>query len=382
VPLGFEFHAQFTEVVDLAVDDDVDGVILVRNWLATAINIDDSEPAHTEAESTIDELTAIVRTPVNHRVRHRCEESGIGGAAGSVVKDAANAAHRLEDGNTGPGAPQAVPACGSVSIRESCFLTTRIALESFRVEPPPKSRPLFLGLPLDPLTMDETVARCRELILAGRPAQHVVLNAGKCVLMEDEPDIREIVAACDLVNADGQSVVWAARFLGLRVPERVAGIDLMGRLLSLCEAEGWPVYFLGATDDVLEEFSRVASARHPKLRIAGRRNGYFQTEDEPTIVDAIRESGARLLLVGISSPMKERLLARHLNQLGPVLAMGVGGSFDVWAGKTTRAPAWMQRVGLEWFHRFAQEPRRMWRRYLVGNLRFAWIVFRAKISSD
>ena len=229
--------------------------------------------------------------------------------------------------------------------------------------------------------MDETVARCRALIGELRPVQHVVLNAGKCVLMQDEPDVRAIVARCEVVNADGQSVVWAARFLGLGVPERVAGIDLMGRLIGLCESEGWPVYFLGAKDEVLAAFEAEALRRHPRLRVAGRRNGYFRADDEAGISDAVRASGARLLLVGISSPMKERFLARNLERMGPLLAMGVGGSFDVWAGKATRAPMWMQRAGLEWFHRFAQEPRRMWRRYLVGNLRFAWIVLRARLAS-
>jgi N-acetylglucosaminyldiphosphoundecaprenol N-acetyl-beta-D-mannosaminyltransferase len=230
--------------------------------------------------------------------------------------------------------------------------------------------------------MDETVARCRELVLSGRPAQHVVLNAGKCVLMEDQPDIREIVKGCDLVNADGQSVVWAARLLGISVPERVAGIDLMARLIALSESEGWPVYLLGAKDEVLTAFEAEATRRHPRLSIAGRHNGYFRADQEIGIADAIRESGARLLLVGISSPMKERFLARNLERLGPLLAMGVGGSFDVWAGKTTRAPEWMQHAGLEWFYRFAQEPRRMWRRYLVGNLRFAWMVLRARFLGD
>ncbi len=228
--------------------------------------------------------------------------------------------------------------------------------------------------------MDETVARCRGLIGESRPVQHVVLNAGKCVLMQDEPDVRDIVARCEVVNADGQSVVWAARFLGLGVPERVAGIDLMGRLIALCESEGWPVYFLGAKDEVLAGFEAEALRRHPRLRVAGRRNGYFRADQEAGIAETIRASGARLLLVGISSPMKERFLARNIERIGPLLAMGVGGSFDVWAGKATRAPIWMQRAGLEWFHRFAQEPRRMWRRYLVGNLRFAWIVLRARFS--
>jgi N-acetylglucosaminyldiphosphoundecaprenol N-acetyl-beta-D-mannosaminyltransferase len=133
---------------------------------------------------------------------------------------------------------------------------------------------------------------------------------------------------------------------------------------------------------VLTAFEAEATRRHPRLSIAGRHNGYFQADQEIGIADAIRESGARLLLVGISSPMKERFLARNLERLGPLLAMGVGGSFDVWAGKTTRAPEWMQHAGLEWFYRFAQEPRRMWRRYLVGNLRFAWMVLRARFLGD
>jgi N-acetylglucosaminyldiphosphoundecaprenol N-acetyl-beta-D-mannosaminyltransferase len=244
-----------------------------------------------------------------------------------------------------------------------------------------RARTSFLGVPLDLLTMDETVGRCRELVQSGRPAQHVVVNAGKCVLMEDEPDVREIVSRCDIVNADGQGVVWAARFLGRRVPERVAGIDLMGRMLSLCEHEGWRVFFLGATEEVLAAFEAEALRQHSRLLVAGRRNGFFRADEEVGIVDAIRVSGARLVLVGISSPAKERFLARNLARMGPVLAMGVGGSFDVWAGKTARAPRWMQRAGLEWFHRFAQEPRRMWRRYLIGNLRFAWLVLRTRVTS-
>jgi N-acetylglucosaminyldiphosphoundecaprenol N-acetyl-beta-D-mannosaminyltransferase len=239
----------------------------------------------------------------------------------------------------------------------------------------------FLGVPLDLLTMDETVARCRDLIGQLRPVQHVAVNAGKCVLMHDEPDVCEIVKRCDVVSADGQGVVWSARFLGVRVPERVAGIDLMERLLELCERERWPVYFLGAKDDALAGFELEALRRNPRLIVAGRRNGFFRTEDESGIVEAIRASGARLLLVGISSPMKERFLARNLDRIGPLLAMGVGGSFDVWAGKTTRAPEWMRRAGLEWFHRFAQEPSRMWRRYFIGNARFGAIVLRARFRS-
>jgi N-acetylglucosaminyldiphosphoundecaprenol N-acetyl-beta-D-mannosaminyltransferase len=240
-------------------------------------------------------------------------------------------------------------------------------------------RASFLGVPIDLLSMEETVARCAAWIEQGRAVQHVVVNAGKMVQIADDPTLREIVAACPLVSVDGQGVVLGARFLGIPVPERVAGIDLMERLIALAARRGWPVFFLGATEEVNASFARIAVERFPGLSVAGRHHGYFAgREDE--VVRAIAASGARLLFVAMSSPAKEVFLARHLSALGPVFAMGVGGSFDVWAGKTRRAPGWMQRAGLEWLHRFLQEPRRMWRRYLVGNARFAALVLRARMA--
>lgn len=242
------------------------------------------------------------------------------------------------------------------------------------------SRAQFLDVPLDLLTMDETVQRCRELIEAARPAQHVVINAGKVVMMQDVAGLKDIIRSCAVVNADGQSVVWAGRFLGLPVPERVAGIDLMERLLALSEAQGYPVFFLGATQEVLDAFTAAVMARFPRLLVAGTRNGYF--DDDAEVARQVRECGARLLLVGISSPRKEFLLAENLDAMGPLLAVGVGGSFDIWAGKTKRAPEWMQKAGLEWFYRLAQEPGRMWKRYLVGNSRFIWLVLRERMRGS
>lgn len=244
------------------------------------------------------------------------------------------------------------------------------------------TRHRIFGVWLDALTMDQTVRRCAELVETERPVQHVVLNASKVVLMRDVPGLRTIIENCDLVNADGQSVVWAGRLLGVPVPERVAGIDLMERLLELSEKRGWPVYFLGAEDAVLDRFQEVVTQRFPQIIVAGARNGYFT--DDVAVADVVRAAQPRVLFVGISSPRKEQFLAEQLPRMGPVFAMGVGGSFDVWAGKAQRAPRWMQRFGLEWFHRFAQEPRRLWKRYLVGNARFLGITLaeRFKRSKD
>jgi len=232
----------------------------------------------------------------------------------------------------------------------------------------------FFGVPLDLLTMDESVERCIAAIESGSATQHVVLNAGKVVMMQDVDGLRDIVADCQIVNADGQSIVWAGRALGIRVPERVAGIDLMQRLIAEAEKREWPIFLLGARQEVLDEFVSRTKARHPDLRIAGSLNGYF--EDPSAIAAAVHDSGARLLFVGISSPTKEFFLAEQLPRMGPVFAMGVGGSFDVVAGRTRRAPVWMQHGGLEWFYRLLQEPRRMWKRYLVGNARFAALTAR------
>jgi N-acetylglucosaminyldiphosphoundecaprenol N-acetyl-beta-D-mannosaminyltransferase len=234
----------------------------------------------------------------------------------------------------------------------------------------------IFGVLIDVLDMQGSIERCTELIEAGVPAQHVSLNAGKVVLMEDTPGLRDLVAACDIVNADGQAVVWAARACGIRLPERVAGIDLMAELLSRAEERGWPVFFLGATQDSLEAFISKVRKLHPGLRIAGSRNGYF--DDDEAVAREVAGSGARVLFVGISSPRKEEFLGRVLPTMGPVFAMGVGGSFDVWAGRTARAPKWMQRSGLEWLYRFIQEPRRMWKRYLIGNARFVALTVRER----
>ena len=134
------------------------------------------------------------------------------------------------------------------------------------------------------------------------------------------------------------------------------------------------MYFLGATPQVLGRCVDTIQHAHPKLVVAGMHDGYFD-EDERVAAD-VAASGARVLFVGISSPRKEVFLSEQSLRIGPVFAMGVGGSFDVIAGMTRRAPLWMQRAGLEWLYRLAQEPGRMWRRYLVGNARFVGLVMR------
>lgn len=236
----------------------------------------------------------------------------------------------------------------------------------------------FFGLALHPWTTEETIAEIRSRIESGRFTQHAVLNVAKVVYAQKDEELRQALEGCDIVNADGAGIVLGARILGIAIPERVAGIDLFQALVAEAEFRKWPIFLLGARQEVLDRTVEVLRGRHPALVVVGAHHGYFW-DDERQLVEEIRESGAKLLFVAISTPRKERFIDRWKEDLGVSFAMGVGGSFDVLAGKVRRAPAWMQKAGLEWLFRVIQEPRRMWRRYLVTNLAFAFMLTRNRL---
>lgn len=229
--------------------------------------------------------------------------------------------------------------------------------------------------------MGETLVAINGAIQKKEQIHHVVVNAGKIVAMQTDARLRQSVNNSDLINADGQAVVWASRFLGKPLKERVAGIDLMINLVEFAHRNGYKIFFLGAKEEIVGQVVNTYSKKYSKNIIAGYRNGYFRSEDESKIAQEIADSGANILFVAISSPKKENFLYENKAILKPVnFIMGVGGSFDVIAGKVKRAPNWMQRAGLEWFYRFIQEPKRMWKRYLIGNSKFILLVLRARFK--
>lgn len=238
----------------------------------------------------------------------------------------------------------------------------------------------LLGIPIDALTFRETVGRALLAMERKELTQHVAINAAKVVNARKNPELRQDIADSHIVGVDGMAIVWAARLLGIRVPERVAGVDLMEALLAQCARRGLRPYFLGARQDVLENAVARAHRRWPGLDVAGFRNGYFRPEAEAGIVRAIRDSGADCLFIGMPTPRKERFLRRHRQELGVPFIMGVGGGIDVLAGHVRRAPLLMQRAGLEWLYRIYQEPGRMWHRYATTNVVFAGLVARALIA--
>ena len=228
---------------------------------------------------------------------------------------------------------------------------------------------------IDCISMPDLVMRIDGAISSNENILHSVVNAGKIVLMQRDKELYDSVCSADIITADGQAVVWASKMLGARLPERVTGIDLMYELVKLAHDKKYKIFFFGAKEDVVKEVQKRFTTMYSSDIVAGYRNGYYQDGEEDSIAEQINISGADILFIAISSPKKEIFLSKYKRELEKVsFTMGVGGSFDVVAGKTRRAPKWMQQTGLEWFYRFIQEPRRMWRRYLVGNTKFILLV--------
>lgn len=236
----------------------------------------------------------------------------------------------------------------------------------------------IFGVPVHSVTMGETVDFICGRLERNCFTQHCVVNVAKLVNMRKDPELDASVRECDIINIDGMGVVLGARTLGHDVPERVSGVDLFHELLAMSEQKGYSVFLLGAKDEVVSETARRVQQQYPELKLAGYHHGYFWDDEEAT-VERIRASGAQLLFVAITSPKKENFINKWRDRLGVTFVMGVGGTFDVVAGKVRRAPLWMQKAGLEWFYRVLQEPGRMWKRYLVTNSVFAWLLLREKL---
>ena len=236
----------------------------------------------------------------------------------------------------------------------------------------------ILNVTIDVLDMSQTVNLVDEYVRTKTPLHLMGVNADKINEVNENLLMKKIVNCCGVINADGISVVMASKFLGKPLPQRVAGIDLMQNLVELCAQRGYSVYLLGAKQQVVEKVADVLRRKYSTLKIVGVHNGYFEKESWSLLSREINESYADIIFVGITSPLKEYLIEYLQNQGNNAVFMGVGGSFDVISGNIPRAPRWIQKIGMEWFFRVLQEPRRLAKRYFIGNFKFVSAVVKEK----
>ena len=235
-----------------------------------------------------------------------------------------------------------------------------------------------LGVPLLAATRAEALADVESLCDGDRPALIAYANAHTLNLASRDASYRDLLQRASLVLNDGAGVALAARIGGDRFPENLNGSDFNVAILQLSARRDWPVFLLGGRPGVAERAATALRKRIPDLEIAGLHHGYFGRHDDAGIAALVRSSGARVLMVAMGNPLQEQWIDRHLPATGATVGVGVGAFLDFQAGEVRRAPAWMNRAGIEWVYRLGQEPGRLWRRYLLGNPVFLARVVRAR----
>lgn len=233
---------------------------------------------------------------------------------------------------------------------------------------------------VDPVTMSEAVDRIDALIDAGNGGYVVTPNVDHVVLAEDDLRFRDAYAGASLSLADGMPIVWASRVLPVRVPEKVSGSDLAAPLLERAAARKRRIYLLGGGPGVAERAAAILEERYPGLTVVGTSAPMVRVDDPAGAWDAIADDVARtkpdLVFVCVGAPKQELFMHATHERLAPAVLLGLGATLDFIAGTVDRAPTWMSQNGLEWAYRLGREPRRMWRRYLVRDPRFAVVLMR------
>lgn len=237
------------------------------------------------------------------------------------------------------------------------------------------------GVHINPLTINEFIEIIHQKIKDKKELiQLTGINAYSIVSIQNDFELRDAINKSTLVNIDGMSVVWALNFLGYKNITKASGPDMFKALIKLAIQNGYRTYFLGTTPKIIELTVQNLINEYPTLQIAGYHHGYFKNEESDKIANQIRNSKPDILFLGITSPKKELFIDKYSDFMKVPFSFGVGGVFDIIAKVTKRAPEWMQNSGLEWLYRFFQEPRRMWKRYLIGNLKFILYILNEKMK--
>lgn len=237
----------------------------------------------------------------------------------------------------------------------------------------------ILELSIDRVDMAEVFQRVENHIRDGRPGHIVTVNIRFLSMAMRDHQFADIINGADLAVTDGMPLIWLSRLLKAPVPQRITGCDLIYSFSRLAAEKGYSIFILGGQPGVAEEAARRLCQMNPGLKVAGTHHGYFSEAEEPAVVELIRQSRPQFLFVGLGSPKQDFWINRWKRELSVPVSIGIGGTLDVVTGRLKRAPVWMQRASLEWFYRLKQEPRRLWRRYILEDvpttLRAAGYVF-------
>jgi len=238
----------------------------------------------------------------------------------------------------------------------------------------------LLGVKIHRVTMGKTLEAICRFIESGKPHMVVTADASMVAMARKDDELRQIINSADLVTPDGSGLLWGAKTLGMPLAERVSGVDISRGICRMSGDMGFSIFFLGSDPGVAAAASENLRKHYPDMRVAGTHHGYFKPEEDAEIVQMVRQSGAGVLLAGMGIPRQEKWISKHLADLGVTVAIGVGGSMDVFSGKVKRAPKWMQDHGLEWVYRLCQDPSKIKKVSILPK--FVLMVLKAKAIGD
>ncbi len=240
----------------------------------------------------------------------------------------------------------------------------------------------LFGLNFSPLSMADTIKEIERYIsIKAKPARHFTLSAELISMANADSGLKEIYDSADLLTVDSYVVYYASKLLGAGIPEPVSGSRVMLNFLPVAQKKGYKLYLLGAKREVVEKAVEKVKTDYPGIQIVGWHDGYFG-QNEAEVADEIKRKTPDVLFVAMTSPLKERFINNNIDKMNVPVAIGVGGIFDIISGKCRLAPGWVSRLGLEWLYRFIQEPRRMWRRYVITNTKFLLLVLREAFNGS
>ncbi len=232
----------------------------------------------------------------------------------------------------------------------------------------------YINCKLNLINFEELLNFIKSNIDQNNKVNHVLINASTFLDAQKDKDFLGILNQFQIATVDGMGLYFALKLNKLPIKERIAGPDLFEKVLELSQKEKYRVYFLGTTEENINKMIDNIRVKYPHLIIAGYRNGFFNLNDMKDLLENIDNSNSHILLLGLPSPIKEQFIIKYGNIIKCNYILGVGGVFDIIAGDIKRAPILLQKIGLEWFFRFAQEPKRLWKRYLIGNFQYVCII--------
>ena len=238
----------------------------------------------------------------------------------------------------------------------------------------------IFGIKISSLTYQEVIDYIGKFIQSKELHRIVLLNPHYFLVARKFPKFMNYLKSSDLVLADGIGIVLACWILSGRIVNRIVGTDLMPLLAKAGADKGWKFYFLGAKPGIAEKAAENFKKMYPNFNIVGIHHGYFSEDEEKKVVDKIKAAEPDILVVCLGVYKQDMFIEKYQKEVKVPVAFGNGAAFDFWSGVVKRAPKWMQKIGLEWFWRLLQEPKRLWKRYLIGNTIFIFLVIKELIK--